>query len=101
VLNDTAWLLATCPDARHRDGAEAVRLAERACQGTRYESTAYLDTLGAAYAEAGDFSKAVETVEKAVKLAHSAGQRKLLADMQARLDLYRRQRPYRQAASGS
>jgi len=29
--DELAWLLATYPDSNLRDGAEAVRLAERAC----------------------------------------------------------------------
>ena len=36
VLNNLAWLLATCPDAAFRNGPEAVRLATRACELTSY-----------------------------------------------------------------
>jgi protein O-mannosyl-transferase len=31
ILNNLAWILATCPKAGLRDGVEAVRLAEQAC----------------------------------------------------------------------
>ena len=48
-----------------------------------------LDTLGAAYAEAGQFSDAVSTATTAQNLAAAAGQRELAADIQRRLDLFR------------
>ena len=34
MLDELAWLLATYPDSKSRDGTEAVRLAERACELT-------------------------------------------------------------------
>ena len=53
VLNNLSWVLATDEDAQFRDGAEAVRLAKRACELTEYKLPYTLDTLAAAYAEAG------------------------------------------------
>ena len=32
ALNNLAWLLATSPEARVRDGAEAVQMAEKVCE---------------------------------------------------------------------
>jgi len=32
AYNNLAWILATCPDARYRDGTEAVRSARRGCR---------------------------------------------------------------------
>jgi hypothetical protein len=55
MLDELAWLLATYPDSKSRDGSDAVRLAERACVLTERRIPALLDTLAAAYAEAGDF----------------------------------------------
>src|SRR5208282_5745227 len=37
ALNNLAWLLATASDPKLRNGKEAVRLAERACQLTQYK----------------------------------------------------------------
>jgi Flp pilus assembly protein TadD len=68
-LNNLAWLRATAPEARFRDGTEAVRLAEKACHLTDYQLTVYVGTLAAAYAEAGRFEDAVKTAQKAVALA--------------------------------
>ena len=53
VLNNLAWLLATCPDARIRDGVQAVQYAERACELTHYGVTLLVGTLAAAYAGGG------------------------------------------------
>ena len=71
MLDELAWLLATYPDSNSRDGAEAVRLAERACALTDRRVPALLATLAAAYAETGDFSRGVAAGEEA--LSESAG----------------------------
>jgi tetratricopeptide (TPR) repeat protein len=73
MLDELAWLLATYPDSKSRDGTEAVQLAERACTLTDRRIPALLDTLAAAYAEAGDFSRAISTIEEALNLARSSG----------------------------
>ena len=59
-----AWLLATSPEASLRDGARAVELAQRAVRLTGGREPDALDTLAAAYAEAGRFAEAVETAEQ-------------------------------------
>jgi hypothetical protein len=64
-LNDLAWALATNPAAERRDGAAAVRFAERACGLMEPKQTLMLGTLAAAYAEAGRFPEAVATAEAA------------------------------------
>jgi tetratricopeptide (TPR) repeat protein len=76
ALNNLAWVLAASPDAELRNGAEAVRLAERACELTHYGEPLFIGTLAAAYAEAGRFPEAVTTAEKAEQLATTAGSKK-------------------------
>ena len=71
MLDELSWLLATYPDANSRDGAEAVRLAARACELTDRRVPALLATLAAAYAEAGDFPRAVAVGEEALTEARS------------------------------
>ena len=60
VLNNLAWLLATCPDAHARDGKKAVQYALQACEMTHYQEAADVDTLAAAYAEIGDYDNAIK-----------------------------------------
>lgn len=91
-----AWLLATLPPAEGGDPARAITLAEQACEFTGHRVPAYLDTLAAAYASAGRFNDAVAAAEKAIEQARSAGQLRLVSEIEARLELYRSGRPYRQ-----
>ncbi len=83
-----AWLLATCPEASLRDGKEAVELAEGVRAPGGNESPQFLDTLGAAYAEAGEFEKAVETARRALELPATKEDPSLAAGIQSRLKLY-------------
>jgi Flp pilus assembly protein TadD len=73
LLNNLAWLLATDPDDSVRNGAEAVTLAQRACELTERQQPALLGTLAAAYAEAGQFPEAIRVAEEAVALAQRLG----------------------------
>jgi tetratricopeptide (TPR) repeat protein len=95
-LNDTAWMLATNPNASIRRGADALGLAARASHLCGGHNPAVLDTLAAAYAEAGRFSDAARTAAEAARLATAAGDRTLAEKIRARLELYRGGRPYRQ-----
>jgi tetratricopeptide (TPR) repeat protein len=99
ALNDLAWLLATAPDARFRDGPEAVRLAEHACQISDYQVTLYVGTLAAAYAEAGRFDDAVKTAQKAIALATAAHNGNLVQKNHELLELYQHKRAYHEPAS--
>ena len=96
-MNNLAWLLATCPEASLRNGAEAVQLAEKACQITEYHRTIIVGTLGAAYAEAGRFADAVATAQKACELAGIFKEEALLAKNQELLELYRSGKAYHEA----
>ena len=60
AFNDAAWLIATCPEKSFRDGQRAVEYARHACELTEFRNGDYIDTLAAAFAEAGQFSEAVE-----------------------------------------
>jgi arylsulfatase A-like enzyme/Flp pilus assembly protein TadD len=98
ALNNLALLLAATGDPRLRNGAEAVKLAQRACDVTGRSNVNCLDTLAAAYAEAARFDEAVTTAEAAVAVARSAGQPAMADAIQSRVALYRGRRPYRIAA---
>jgi choline-sulfatase len=95
VMTDLAWRLSTTADDALRDGAEAVRLAERAAELVDNKNPIVLDTLAAAYAEAGDFPAAVETAERVLAMATAAGEAAVAADIRKRLMLYQAGRAYR------
>jgi len=101
LQNNLAWLLATLAPSDGGDAAQAVTLAERACQITRNQAPAYLDTLAAAYASAGRFNDAVATAQKAIDLATAALQSRVANDIRPRLELYRNGQAYRQAAAAT
>ena len=90
--NGLARLLATCADDKLRDGKQAVEHATTACELTEWKFAAFLDTLAAAHAEAGDFEQAVKWAAQSVELA--TGSRK--DEFKARLELYRSGKPFRQ-----
>ena len=95
ALNNLAWAMATHPDPQFRDGREAVRLANRACQLTGQKQAYMLGTLGAAYAEAGRFPEAVATAEQAKALAEKTNEPEVAATNGKLLELYRSKQPYR------
>jgi tetratricopeptide (TPR) repeat protein len=96
ALNNLAWTLATCPDAKIRDGGRAVQLAEHACELTHDKKTVIVGTLAAAYAEAGRFDEAMATAQKACALAAESGETNLLQKNQGLLEQYRRHQPVRE-----
>ncbi len=97
-LNNLAWLLATCPEELVRDGAEAVRYAEKACALTHYKQPGMMGTLAAAYAEAGRFPEAVKTSEQAIQLSEHSGNERFAAMNRQLLRLYQAGRPYHEAS---
>ena len=91
-----AWILATCPEAKIRNGSEAMALATNLCELSRWSNASYLDTLAAAEAEAGLVHAAVKHEQQALELA-KAGKGDV-KDLESRLSLYQRHKPYRTAA---
>jgi protein O-mannosyl-transferase len=89
-----AWLLATGPDNLLRDGNKAVELAEQAKALAEMESPQLLDTLAAAYAEAGRFPEAVDTARCALNLPAVRNNPPLAEAIQSRLKLYEAHAPY-------
>jgi tetratricopeptide (TPR) repeat protein len=89
-----AWLLATCPEASLRNGQKAVELAQQAERLGGGESPQILDTLAAAYAEAGRFGEAVETARQALSLSAAKNNKPLAEAIQTRLKLYETRSAY-------
>jgi tetratricopeptide (TPR) repeat protein len=125
VLNNRAWLRATCPDASIRNGQLAIADAKKVCELDTWISPSRIDTLAAAYAEAGDFDSAIRYQQEAIakekavpekvskrlakRLRHNPEQHKKVsedlveevnksvADYSKRLELYKQHRPYRES----
>jgi pentatricopeptide repeat protein len=95
ALNGLAWLYATDSNQEIRSGKEAIRLAERGCDLTKRKKSSLLDTLAAAYAEAGRFDDAVKTTKEMMRDATVATNSFLLANAKQRLSLYEAHRPFR------
>jgi serine/threonine-protein kinase len=89
-----ARFLATCPDDKARDGKRAVEYATTACERSGWKNPMYLDTLAAAYAEAGQFEEAVRYQTRALEAPALKDDFRTAAKQ--RLELYRQKKPYRE-----
>ena len=88
LLNRLAWLLATSPEDEVRNGARAVESAERAVSLTSRQDLMSLETLSAAYAEAGRFDDAVATGREALALAERQGNSAEATELARRIGLF-------------
>jgi tetratricopeptide (TPR) repeat protein len=95
AMNGAAHVLAAGPEASDRNGVEAVKLAERAVQVSGGRNPIYLDTLAAAYAEAGRFPDAIATARQALELATQQHRARLVEALNTRIKLYEARQPYR------
>jgi len=67
VYRKFAWLLATAPEDRLRNGPRAIELAQRSLRLYKGDHQArYLEALAAAQAESGQVDQAVQTQQKAL-----------------------------------
>ncbi len=94
ILNNFAWVLATSPDDKLRDGARAIKLATKACEVTEYKKAHILSTLAAAYAETGDFEAAVKWSNKAVELG--VEEKEVDDQLKKELESYQQKKPWRE-----
>ncbi|MFO7666267.1 MAG: M48 family metalloprotease [Desulfobacterales bacterium] len=69
VLNNMAWLYATCEDESIRNASMAVALAKRTVNIE--EKSHFYDTLAESYYAAGEYNEAIEAGKKALALAGS------------------------------
>ena len=94
-LNYLAWILATCPEDELRDCSRAIDLARKANRQTRGKHPSVLDTLAAAYADCGQFDRALKIAQEAIESARQTNDEKLERDIGMRLKLYQRRIPFR------
>lgn len=88
VTNNLAWVLATCPDASVRNGSKAIQYSKMSTQKSWVE----YDTLAAAYAESGEYTKALENIGKAL-LEVPADYKN---ELENRKKLFKNKTPYRE-----
>ena len=98
-LAHIAWVLATSPDPSVRNGTKAVELARQTDRLSSGGNPAMAATLAAAYAEAGRFSEAITTAQRALQLAISQNNPALAADLEAELKLYQAGSPFHDAVT--
>ncbi|MGB9476139.1 MAG: tetratricopeptide repeat protein [Candidatus Udaeobacter sp.] len=95
-----AWVLATAPDASIRDGKKAVELAKKAVKLSNTEDPKFLRALAAAYAEAGQFSEAIEVAQRGITTATSQNNLEIAHLLQGDIALYQIGLPLRQTLPG-
>jgi Flp pilus assembly protein TadD len=95
--NNFAWLMASRYEFRDYDMNEAIRFASRACELTNYQDPAVMGTLAAAYASAGKFTEAIDTVQKAMTAADTANQPQIKDALQYHLTFYTQGKAYLEA----
>jgi tetratricopeptide (TPR) repeat protein len=100
ALNDLAWLRATNPDPKLQNADQALQLAKQSVKiaGRHFRN---VDTLAAAYAAKGDYSRAASIEKEAITLIgqNSTNAQKsanYLKGANARLDLYTHNEPDRE-----
>ena len=97
-LNNLSWLLSTSPIDIVRNGQRALELAKKACELTDYKKSYILSTLAAAYAELGDFEKAMEWSQKSIDVSQEDDNVKdRVDDLKKELESYKKRQPFREA----
>jgi tetratricopeptide (TPR) repeat protein len=99
ALNNLAWLLAACPNADLRNGAQAVEFATEAVRRSGGRNVEPHRTLAAALAESGRFEEAVQSAQEAINLALRQGNAPLMSVLRHEQEDYRARRPYRDAGA--
>ena len=98
ALTNLGWVIATCSNGSLRNGAKAVELLRRADELSGGSNPVVLRALAAAYAEAGQFGRAIETAGVAIEQSRLSGDQSLSLALEEQLRLYRLGIPYREAA---
>lgn len=89
VLTRLAWLLATAAP-EYRDGATALKYAERAAALTARQDPAGLEALAAALAERRRLPEAAQTMLEAAAAAERRGESDAAESLRRQADVYRR-----------
>jgi len=90
--NNLAWLLATAPEAKLRDGKKAVKYATRACDLSGWKDAYCIGTLAAGSAEVGNFDEAIKWEQKCIQIGLL--NEKAMAQARKELELFKEKKPY-------
>lgn len=77
IKSRLAWLLSVCPEDSIRNGREAVALVQEVQKMATKPEAKWHDLLAAAYAETGNFEKAIQEEETAIRMARQNRSRDL------------------------
>jgi tetratricopeptide (TPR) repeat protein len=94
AYSNLAWLLAVCPESKFRDGMKAIKLAKKAIELN--DKSGHVDTLAAAYAEAGRFQDAIKTEERTIAKLKEEGNTKDISELEEHLASYKAGKPWRE-----
>ena len=97
ISSRVAWILSTAPDETLRNGETAVPIAEKAAKSTNHTNPLVLDALAAAYAETGNFARAIEVASLGLKLVVADNNTSFAKKIESRIERYRKHQPYRSA----
>lgn len=95
AANNLAQILSLHPAQHFRDGKRAVQLAEIAVAARKFQDPLTLDTLAAAYAEAGRFPDAMRTIDSAIELGRKLNDDDLMEHLESRRKVYAAGKPAR------
>ncbi len=95
LANTVSWFRGTISDESLRDPEKAVKWGEFVCERTERKLASCLDTLACAYASAGRFEDAANTVQEAIDIAKTDPRlSEELTNYESRLELFKSQKPY-------
>jgi tetratricopeptide (TPR) repeat protein len=98
AMANTAWILATASDDSLRNGSQALELALKADKLSGGVDPFTIHALAAAYAETGNYSKAIETGRRALVFATQRQLPDLANQLRSDVALYVMNLPVREAA---
>src|SRR5207249_6613865 len=93
AYDNLAWFLTTCLQEGFRNGAEAVSAAKKACELSHWKRSGSIDTLAAAYGEAGDLDQAVKYEKQSLNDSSLAPKER--EEREKRLALFQQRKPFR------
>lgn len=95
AANNLAWILATHPDDKLRNGKDAVALARKICESSHFSNPSTVATLAAALAEASQYEEAATMNQRAVALARQQNHSGLVEKLLKRQELFESNQAFR------